>query len=142
MKKILCVCIGNGDRSPVLAAVLGMMLKSAGHDVVCESAGIGDSAKKGGAAKFGIVAAKRIGLDISCHTRRHVGDLDLASYDLVVCVSDEIAAKMMAFWVPMSKVYTAPIANPWPVQFQQDFDEQAVPAILAAAYRIVTRYFP
>jgi len=48
MKKVLCVCLGNSDRSPVMAAVLGMYLKSAGHETEVQSAGTLEFCKKGG----------------------------------------------------------------------------------------------
>ncbi|MFA6414478.1 MAG: hypothetical protein WC217_02040 [Candidatus Paceibacterota bacterium] len=140
-KKILCVCIGNADRSPVMAAVLGMFLKNAGHDVVCESAGISGSARTGKAAPYGLAAAKKIGLDLSEHVRRHIHDVDLRSYDLIVCASDEIAGKVVEEGADMKTVYNANITNPWPVQFQEDYDAQCMPAILSGMYRIVCRYF-
>lgn len=141
IQRILCACIGNSDRSPVMAAVLDMFLKNAGHDVVCESAGIDEVARKGKAAPFGLAAAKRIGLDLSEHNRRYVGDIDLSQYDLIVCASDEIAGKMLqTFGADMNKLYTVPVANPWPVKFQRDYDD-VMPAILAGMYRVVTHYF-
>ena len=141
MKNILCVCLGNSDRSPVMAAVLGMFLKTAGHDVVCESAGVEKSAMSGAAGKYGITAAKRIGLDISSHQRRHVSTLNLSDYDLIICASDEIAGKVIEAGADMKKVYNAQITNPWPVQFQEDYDP-TMANILTAMYRVITRYFP
>ena len=141
MKNILCVCIGNSDRSPLMAAVLQMFLKNAGHDVNCESAGVGETAAKGTAAPFGVAAGKRIGLDFSGHQRRITSSLDLKQYDLIVCASDEIAGKVIEQGADLKKVYNAQVPNPWPVQFQQDFDSVTVPVILSAMYRIVAHYF-
>ena len=141
IKKVLCVCIGNSDRSPVMAAVLGMFLKDAGHDVVCESAGISDSARTGKAAPYGLTAAKKIGLDLSSHARQHISAVDLKSYDLIVCASDEIAGTVIEAGADMKKVYNASITNPWPVQFQEDYDAQCMPAILSGMFRVVCRYF-
>ena len=138
--KILCVCLGNSDRSPVMAAVLEMFLKNAGRDVTCESAGVEKSAMSGSAGKYGITAAKRIGLDISGHQRRHVSALNLDDYDLFICASDEIAGKLIEAGVDMKKVYNAQVTNPWPVQFQEDYD-LTMANILTAMYRVVTRYF-
>jgi len=141
VKKVLCVCIGNSDRSPVMAAVLGMLLKNAGHDVICESAGISENARGGKAAQHGTAAAKKIGLDLSGHSRRHIGALDLTSYDLFICASDEIAGAVIEAGADMKKIYNANITNPWPVQFQEDYDAQCMPAILSGMYRVVCRYF-
>lgn len=141
IRKILCVCIGNSDRSPVMAAVLGMFLKNAGHEVTCESAGIGENAAKGGcAAEFAVVAAKRIGLDISGHCKRRITSLDLAEYDLIVVASDAIAVDVMKAGGDLKKIYNAQITNPWPCQFQEDYDG-TVAQVLTAMYRVVAHYF-
>ncbi|MCI0615059.1 hypothetical protein L0244_18870 [bacterium] len=124
-----------------MAAILGFFLNSTEHALFCESAGIGESAMKGGSgASFAVTAAKRIGLDISGHRRRHVDSLDLSEYDLVVTASDEIAGVMIEKGVEMKKIYNAQVSNPWPVQFQEDYDT-TFSAILLAMYRVVTRYF-
>lgn len=141
MKNVLCVCMGNSDRSPVLAALLALFLKNAGHPVICESAGIHDSAKIGKAAPFGLAAAKRLGLDLSGHARRHISELDLKSYDLIVTMSDFIAEAVIVAGADMKKVYNAQVENPWPVQFQEDYDNVCMPALLSAAYRIIRHYF-
>lgn len=140
--RVLCVCLGNSDRSPLMAAALKKLLEGTDNDdVVCESAGVGESASRGGrAAPFAIAAAKRIGIDLSSHTRRHIVSLDLTSYDLIVCASDEIAGLIIAAGADLKKVYNAQITNPWPVQFEVDF-ERTVEAILGAMYRVVCRYF-
>lgn len=141
VQKVLCVCIGNGDRSPNMAAVLGMFLKNAGHEVVCESAGVGENAAKGGAATpFAVVAAKRIGIDLSDHNKRRITSLNLADYDLIVCASDEIAGQVIQAGADMKKVYNAQITNPWPCQFQVDYDG-TFEQVLSAMYRVVARYF-
>lgn len=139
--RILCVCIGNSDRSPVMAKVLEMFLRNVGHQVICESAGVGENAGKGGgAAPFAVRAAKRIGLDLSGHKKQRITSLDLNSYDLIICANDEIAAQVMQAGGEMKKIYNAQITNPWPCQFQEDYDRTAE-AIMSAMYRVVTRYF-
>ncbi|MSR71331.1 MAG: hypothetical protein EXS50_01480 [Candidatus Taylorbacteria bacterium] len=142
MNNILCVCIGNSDRSPVMAAVLAMFLKNAGHDVNCESAGVSESAAKGGPApSFAVFASKRIGLDISGHSRRRTTSLDLKSYDLIVCVSDEVAGQIIAQGADVSKIFNAQITNPWPVKFQDTYDA-TFGQILVVMYQVVKFYFP
>lgn len=140
-KKILCVCIGNSDRSPVMAAVLNMFLKNAGHDVIVDSAGISENARNGGsAAKFAIAASKRIGLDITRHQRKQTTMLHLEDFDLIITASDEIAGQVIKEGADMFKVYNAQISNPWPCQFQEDYDP-TFGAIMVAMYRVMTRYF-
>ena len=141
IRKVLCVCIGNGGRSPSMAAVLGLFLKNAGHEVVCESAGVGeDAAKGGGATPFALAAAKRVGIDLSGHTKRRIASLNLAEYNLIVCASDEIAAQVIQVGADMKKVYNARINNPWHRQLQADYDA-TFEQILVAMYRVVTRFF-
>lgn len=138
MKKILCVCIGNSDRSPVMAAVLKLYL---GERAYCESAGISENAALGGpASQFAISAARKIGLDISDHQKRQVANLDLSQYDLIICASDELAGQIVRAGVSMNKVWNAQIPNPWPVHFEQDY-EQTMQLILGAMYKVVVRFF-
>jgi len=142
MKKVLCVCLGNGDRSPVMAAVLDFYLTNADHDVVVDSCGILEKAtsKGGPAAPLAVAAAKRIGLDISDHNKRYLGSLNLEDYNLIVTATDEIAATVMGAGISLDKIYNAQVPNPWPVHFEQDY-EPTMQRILAAMYQVVARYF-
>lgn len=140
-KKVLFVCFGNSDRSPVMAGVLNMLLQNTHHKVVCESAGVGKQAAKGGpAGSFAIVAAKRIGIDLSGHERRRTTGLNLESYDLIVCANDEIAGLVIDAGGDIDKVYNVRVTDPWPCKFQADYDE-TMQQILAAMYKVVSRYF-
>ena len=147
IKKVLCVCKGNGDRSPMMAAVLQMYLSNSfnmnllAKDVVCESAGMLEIANKGGGASpLMIKAAKRIGIQLSSHEKRWVNSLHIYDYDLFVCVDDEVAAYVIGLGADIKKVCNAGISNPWPSQFQRDFDD-TVERIMGAIFRVVTRYF-
>ena len=158
IKKVLCVCKGNGDRSPMMTAVLQMYLEQSfklvgqmseakleqgfKKAVLCESAGILEIANKGGGASpLMIEAAKRIGIDLSSHKRRWVNSLNINDYDLFVCVDDEVAAYLiMELGVDMKKVCNAQISNAWPSRFQRDLDDTAE-RIMGAMFRVVTRYF-
>lgn len=142
IKKVLCVCKGNGDRSPMMAEVLEMYLdNTALTQVDCESAGILEIANKGGSASpLMIKAAKRIGIQLSSHERRWVNSLNINDYDLFVCVDDEVAAYVIDLGADMKKVCNAEISNPWPSQFQRDLDDTAE-RIMAAMFRVITRYF-
>lgn len=144
--RVLCVCVGNSDRSPVMAAVLNMFLNNSGLNVYVESAGADECAKKGGscteAASF---AASRIGLDLSGHERRYIGDIEesrLSEYDLFVVVSDEVAAKVLGRigFERKEDVYNVNIQNPWPNTDQRTHDE-TFRKILVAMYDVITLYF-
>lgn len=143
IKKVLCVCKGNGDRSPMMAAVLRMYLGQAlKGDIVCESAGILEVADKGGKASILMMeAAKRIGIDLSEHERRWVNRLDISNYDLFVCVDDEVAAYLIIeLGVDIKRVCNVQISNAWPSQFQRDLDDTAE-RIMGVIFRVITRYF-
>ncbi len=137
------ICLGNGDRSPLMAGVLALLLNNSGNDdVVCESGGIRDSAAKGGgASKFGVLSGKRIGIDLSKHVRRKVDNLQLSEYDLFVAVDQQVAFRLFELGVSPNKIFEVGIPNPWPSEFQIDHDVVAE-HIMAAMYRVVTRYFP
>ena len=144
-KRVLCVCIGNSDRSPLMAAVLQMYLDKAGQEVVCESVGIDEKAAGTGApaAPFGIRAGGNLGLDISKHKRRHISSVNVDDFDLIVCASDHIAAVVMGDnRERLKRIHNADIANPWPVQRQEQFENKTMPAILTAMYEVVRYHFP
>ena len=157
IKKVLCVCKGNGDRSPMMAAVLRMYLEQSfklvgqmskaklerglKEAVLCESAGMLEIANKGGGASPPMIeAAKRIGIDLSSHKRRWVNSLNINDYDLFVCVDDDVAAYVIGLGTDIKKVCNAEISNPWPSQFPRDFDD-TVERIMGAMFRVITRYF-
>ena len=144
INRVWCICKGNEDRSPMMAAVLQMYLKQGfikGH-VLCESAGILEIADKGGGASpLMIKAAKRIGIDLSSHKSRWVNSLDINDCDLFVCADNDVAAYLiMKLGVDRKKVCNAQISNAWPSSFQRDLDDTAE-GIMAAMFRVVTRYF-
>lgn len=90
-KSILFVCIGNICRSPYAEALLREAL---GDGVVVESAGI--FASPGLPADDGMIeVAAANGLDLTSHRARHVRDLDLESYDLIVALTDEIGRALI-----------------------------------------------
>lgn len=144
ISKVLCVCSGNKDRSPMMDAVLQMYLDNAvlpGGEVHCESAGIMEINQEGGCASSSfVIAARRIGLDLRHHERRWVNSLDIDNYDLFVCSDKEVAAYMLALGVDEEKVHNADVKHHWPSNFQRDTDD-TVERIMAAMFRVVTRFF-
>lgn len=141
MKKVLCVCLGNSDRSPLMAAVLKLFLEKAGHQVQVESAGVLEFTKLGGpASQCAMTSAKRIGLDLSSHNKCWVRSLDLSQYDLFVCADVLAADKLFSILGYAERIFKVNIENPWPSTDQRDHDMVAED-IMAKMYRVVTRYF-
>ncbi len=144
--KVLCVCVGNSDRSPLMARVLELYLRNAGiPDLTVESAGTHEVASYGGhASSFMIKAARRIGIDLSGHRKRQVTQamLEQGQYDLFVVVDSQVAEQLLvvAGFGDLPKVCNAEVVSPWPSQFQEDYDATAG-RILATMYRVVVRYF-
>lgn len=141
---VLCVCIGNGDRSPAMMGVLSMFLRNAGHtDVVVSSAGYSDEVQVGKPpARFAIEFCKTLGIDISWHKRRStVGLAGLTGYDLYVVVDDAAAGALVKQGVDLNKIFNADVKNPWPPrhpeQYTATFDR-----ILAAMAQVVRLEFP
>lgn len=90
--KILCVCLGNSDRSPYMKAFLEQMLSNQGRkDVVVDSAGVLDSARsKDGVPALSVQLAPTYGLDLSEHKRKHVDELDINEYDLIIAADKRV----------------------------------------------------
>lgn len=88
MKKVLCVCVGNISRSPMMQAVLQQNL---GGTFLVESAGI-DRSLAGRPANYRSVAClKERGVDLSAHVSRWIGDLELDQYRWIICVGQHEA---------------------------------------------------
>jgi protein-tyrosine phosphatase len=93
MDKVLCVCVGNISRSPMMQAVLQQHL---GGNFLVESAGV-DQALAGRPANYRSVAClKERGVDLSTHVSRWIGDLDLEQYRWIVCVGHDEAHRVRA----------------------------------------------
>lgn len=77
MVKIICVCLYNACRSPIIERVLKKNLEERGKKEIVESAGLVEAAREGSpASDKSIIAMKNIGIDISGHRSRYLGDLD------------------------------------------------------------------
>ncbi len=93
MKKVLCVCVGNISRSPMMQAVLQQLLGAA---FLVESAGLRKELAGRPANYRSVACMKERGVDLSGHTSRWIGDLDLDQYRWIVCVGHEEADKVRA----------------------------------------------
>ena len=88
MKKVLCVCVGNISRSPMMQAVLQHHL---GDAFLVESAGLSKELAGRSANQRSVACMKERGVDLSVHVSRWVGDLDLDQYQWFVCVGHDEA---------------------------------------------------
>ena len=142
MKRVLTVCFGNSDRSPAMAAVLGMYLDCAGIEATIESVGTdkGATGSGSGASPFAKTAVKRLGLDLTGHVKRHISAVELADFDLVICPNDDIAGKVVELGADRAKVHCARIENVWPVGCQENYDAIVMPSILAEMYRVLRQW--
>ena len=93
MIKVLCVCVGNISRSPMMQAVLQQLLGTA---FLVESAGLTKELAGRPANYRSVACMKDRGVDLSSHTSRWIGDLDLDQYRWIVCVGHEEADKVRA----------------------------------------------
>jgi protein-tyrosine phosphatase len=95
MEKVLCVCLGNISRSPMMQAVLQQHLGSAFQ---VESAGVSRELSGRPANHRLIACMHECGVDLSGHVSRWIGDLDLEQYRWIVCVgqaeADEVQSRL------------------------------------------------
>lgn len=91
MEKVLCVCLGNISRSPMMQAVLQQQL---GDAFQVESAGAGEGLAGRPANHRSVACLRERGIDLSGHVSRWIGDLDLGQFRWIVCVSEDEADKV------------------------------------------------
>jgi protein-tyrosine phosphatase len=91
MERVLCVCVGNISRSPMMQAVLQQHL---GDAFLVESAGMSMELAGRPANERSITCLKERGIDLSGHISRWIGDLDLDQYEWIVCVGRDEAHKV------------------------------------------------
>lgn len=106
--RFAAVCVGNHDRSPLIAPLLAAACRDAGIDAEIESFGIHESILENphkGASANSRAVAKEFGGDIEGHIRRHLSQVQLSQYDGFMVVSGEVAQKLFEQDVPASKVY-------------------------------------
>jgi protein-tyrosine phosphatase len=93
MDKVLCVCVGNISRSPMMQAVLQQHLGGAFR---VESAGVSRELAGRPANHRAVACMKERGIDLNGHVSRWIGDLDLDQYRWIVCVGHTEAHQVRA----------------------------------------------
>ena len=91
MERVLCVCVGNISRSPMMQAVLQQHL---GATFIVESAGLRKELAGRPANYRSVACMKERGVDLSGHISRWIGDLDLDQYRWIVCAGPDEADKV------------------------------------------------
>ena len=91
MEKVLCVCVGNISRSPMMQAVLQQHL---GASFLVDSAGLSKELAGRPANYRSVACMKERGVDLSGHISRWIGDLDLGQFRWIVCVGHDEADKV------------------------------------------------
>ncbi|THD75126.1 MAG: hypothetical protein E7812_17810 [Phenylobacterium sp.] len=91
MEKVLCVCVGNISRSPMMQAVLQQQLGAA---FLVESAGVSEELAGRPANSRSVACMKDRGVDLAGHRSRWIGDLDLDQYRWIVCVGHDEAERV------------------------------------------------
>lgn len=108
-QKVLCVCVGNISRSPMMMALLQRAL---GDAFAVESAGVQEGLAGRPANHRSVACMKERGLDLSTHVSRWIGDLDLGAYRWIVCVGpDEAETVRSALGVDAARVLVANAAR-------------------------------
>ena len=91
MKKVLCVCVGNISRSPMIQAILQQYLGTAFR---VESAGLTKELAGRPANYRSVACMKERGIDLDSHISRWIGDLDLGQYQWIICVGRDEADRV------------------------------------------------
>jgi protein-tyrosine phosphatase len=91
MEKVLCVCVGNISRSPMMQAVLQQQL---GGAFQVESAGLTKELAGRPANHRSVTCMQERGVDLSGHRSRWIGDLNLSQFGWIVCVGQDEADKV------------------------------------------------
>ena len=99
VEKILCVCVGNISRSPMMQTVLQRHLGSA---FLVESAGVSKELAGRPANANSVACMNERGVDLSGHVSRWMGSLDLVQYQWIVCVGREEADMVRSAMGPVS----------------------------------------
>jgi protein-tyrosine phosphatase len=104
MEKVLCVCLGNISRSPMMQAVLQQHL---GDAFLVESAGVSRELAGRPANINSVACMGERGVDLSGHRSRWIGDLDLDQYRWIVCVGHDEADKVRSLGAGPASVMVA-----------------------------------
>lgn len=115
--KVLCVCLGNTCRSPMLEVLLKHELSERHLNIPVESAGVAVR-EAHFAFEHAITCMRERGLDLSSHRSRNVSEIELASFSHVFVMEPAIKAQIPlptedADRVLCPRSATGGVPNPW-----------------------------
>ncbi len=143
---IICLCIGNKDRSPIVAAFLRQMFANKGLDInqfIIDTAGVNITAQDGKPApELAVKAARVFGLDISEHRQRYIGEIDdLAFYKLAIVAdfTTQFELVKLGFLGEIINLNLEGRDNAWMSQDPRKVDDMVL-SIMNAVARDVIQY--
>ena len=98
--KILCVCMGNHDRSPLMMGIIAHTLQQRDIMATVESCGVWDGLLTGEfhqtASANSIAVLEARGIDISNHRTRHISLVNnIRGYHRYIVVTDEVKDELI-----------------------------------------------
>ena len=108
--RLLFVCIGNTCRSPLAAAVASALLGACVH---AASAGITETGRPA-ASDAVAVLQERFGIDLSMHRSRHLDEVTLTVFDVLIALDPIVYAPLRERCpVPPPEILLWPVHDPY-----------------------------
>jgi protein-tyrosine-phosphatase len=108
--RLLFVCIGNTCRSPLAAAVASALLGSRVH---AESAGVTETGRPASPDAIAVLQ-ERFGIDLTMHRSRHLTEVTLAEFDVLIALDPIVYAPLREQCpVPPPEILLWPVQDPY-----------------------------
>ena len=108
--RLLFVCIGNTCRSPLAAAVATALL---GPRVHAESAGVTETGRPAASDAIAVLQ-ERFGIDLSTHRSRHLDEVALTEFDVLIALDPIVYAPLRERCpVPPPEILLWPVHDPY-----------------------------
>jgi protein-tyrosine-phosphatase len=108
--RLLFVCIGNTCRSPLAAAVASALL---GPRVHAESAGVTETGRPAASDAIAVLQ-ERFGIDLSTHRSRHLDEVALAQFAILIALDPIVYAPLREQCpVPPPEILLWPVHDPY-----------------------------
>ena len=108
--RLLFVCIGNTCRSPLAAGVASALL---GARVHAESAGVTETGRPAASDAIAVLL-ERFGMDLSTHRSRHIDEVTLTVFDVLIALDPIVYAPLREQCpVPPPEILLWPVHDPY-----------------------------
>src|SRR5215813_14576256 len=108
--RLLFVCIGNTCRSPLAAGVASALL---GARVYAESAGVTETGRPAASNAIAVLQ-ERFGIDLTGHRSRHLDEVVLDQFDIVIALDPIVYAPRCELCpIPPPEVLLWSVADPY-----------------------------